>query len=136
MMRAVSAQANVQLLRRAWDAIARGDAEALRALVAPEVVWHATARGAPWSGEHRGAEVMLDFLARVGEVTDVFDAQLVDVLASEQRVLVVFHVHLGIGARRLEVDYLLLARVSGGLASEIWTAPLDPDALEDFWSAS
>jgi ketosteroid isomerase-like protein len=134
MMRAVSAPANVQILRRAWDAIARGDAEDLRAVVAPDVVWHATARGAPWSGEHRGAEVMLDFLARVGEVTDVFDAQLVDVLASEQRVLVVFHVRLGIGARRLEVDYLLLARIAGGLAQEIWTAPLEPAALEAFFA--
>jgi ketosteroid isomerase-like protein len=127
-------EACAEVARRAWDAIARGDADALRKLLAPELVWHATARGAPWSGRHQGADQILDFLAGVGETTDVFDAQLVDVLASEARVCVVFHVRLQALGRRLELDYLLLGRVARGCFEEIWTVPLDPAGMEALWS--
>lgn len=125
---------NARLARSAWDAIARGDADTLMTLLAPDLVWHATARGTPWMGEHRGAERILDFLARVGEATDVFDAQLVDVLVSDARVMVLFHVRLGVGARSAELDYLLLARVEDGRFAEVWTTPLDPAAIESFWA--
>jgi ketosteroid isomerase-like protein len=124
---------NAQLARRAWDAIARGDAAALHAVLAPDLIWHATARGAPWSGVHRGAEAAIDMLARVGEATDVFDADLLDVLASAERVLVLFRVRIVIGARRVDVEYLMLSRVVGGTISEVWTAPLEPAAIEAFW---
>jgi len=124
---------NAQLARRAWDAIARGDAAALRSVLAPDLVWRATARGAPWSGVHQGADAAIDMLARVGEATDVFDADLIDVLASDERLLVLFRVRIAIGPRRVDVDYLLLAKVVDGILTEVWTAPLEPTAIESFW---
>jgi len=130
----MSERDNAHLARAAWDAIARGDAEGLTALLAGDLVWHATARGAPWAGEHCGAERILDFLARIGEVTDVFDAQLVDVLASESRVMVLFRVRLAVGSRRADCDYVLLGQIADGRFVEIWTAPLDPEAIEAFWA--
>lgn len=140
MLRAVSnaqnatlASQNGALARRVWDAIARGDADGVRACLAPDLVWRATARGTPWSGEHRGADAALDMLARVGEATDVFDAQLVDVLASDARVLVMFRVRIVMGAREIELDYLLLAEVRDSRLAQIWSAALDPLAIEAFW---
>ena len=123
------------MARRAWDALSRGDSEALRALLAPDVLWHATARRTPWTGGHRGPDAILDFLARVGEVADEFRARMVDLLVSEERVLIAFHVQIRVGSRRVELDYLLLGRVAKGRFAEIWTLPLDPDAIEAFWSA-
>jgi len=125
---------NAALARHTWEAISRGDAESLRELLSPEIVWHATALGTPWSGARRGYDAIVDFLARVGEMTDTFDAKWIDVLTSDERVLVIFHVSLGIGARRTEVDYLLLGRVEFGRLAEVWTAPLDPTAIESFWA--
>jgi ketosteroid isomerase-like protein len=125
---------NSAIARRAWDAVARGDAEALRELLASDVVWRATARNAPWAGLHRGPDVILDMLARVGEVTDSFDAQLVDVLVSEERAVLLFRVRLGVGGRRAEVEYALLGRIEEGRFRELWTAPLDPSALEVLWA--
>ncbi|HSJ95442.1 MAG TPA: nuclear transport factor 2 family protein, partial [Myxococcota bacterium] len=60
---------NAQLARRAWDAIAQGDADALRAVLAPDLIWRATAQGTPWFGVHQGADAAIDMLARVGEAT-------------------------------------------------------------------
>jgi hypothetical protein len=73
-------------------------------------------------------------LARVGEATDVFDADLVDVLASDERVVILFRVHLAIGPRQLDLDYLMLGRVAGGAIEDVFTAPLDPEAIESFWN--
>lgn len=124
---------NARLARRAWDAIAHGDAEALRVLLAPDLVWRATAPGTPWFGVHHGTDTAIDMLARVGEATDVFDADLVDVLASDERVLVLFRVRIRVGARQVELDYLLLGRVVGERIVEVWTAALEPALLAAFW---
>lgn len=127
---------NAQLARRAWDAIARGDAEALRAALAPDLIWHATAPGTPWAGVHQGMEAAIDMLARVGEATDAFDADLVDVLASDERVLILFRVRIAIGTHRVDLDYLLLARIAGEQFAEVWTAALEPRVIEAFWAGA
>ncbi|HEY8494277.1 MAG TPA: nuclear transport factor 2 family protein [Myxococcota bacterium] len=124
---------NRQLARRIWDAIARGDADTLRSLLAPGLVWRAMARGTPWSGLHQGADAAIEMLARVGEAAERFDAQLVDVLVSDERVGILFHARVGFGGREAELDYLALARVAGGRFTEIVTVPLDPAALERIW---
>ena len=124
---------NALLARRAWDAISKGDAPGLRDTMNEEVVWRATARGTPWAGTHKGPDAIVDFLARVGEVSEVFHASLVDVLASDARVLFVFHILLRRAGREAELDYLLLGRVREGRFSEMWTVPLDPAAIESFW---
>lgn len=124
---------NAKIARAAWDAIARGDAAALGDILAPDLVWRATARGTPWAGVHQGADAAIDMLARIGEITDVFDADLIDVLASDERALLLFRVRIGIGARQLDVDYLLLGQIEEDRVTEVWTAPLEPGALEAFW---
>lgn len=102
--------------------------------MSPDVCWRATARGTPWVGEHRGQEAVVDMLARVGEVSDFFQAELVDVLASDDRALFVFHAVFRRRGRVAELDYLLLGRVEEGRFSELWTAPLDPAAIEQLWA--
>lgn len=128
----MSEHPNAQLARAAWRAVSGGDVDALERILAPDVVWHATAR-APWQGDHAGPQAISDFLARIGELMQVFDARLDDVLVSADRVAMVFHVRVQVASRTIEIDYLLLARVKGGRAAEIWTLPLDPAALAEFF---
>lgn len=124
----------LNLARRAWQAVSESDVAALQKIWSPDLVWHATGRGAPWSGRHVGQEAVLDYLARVGETVERFDARLDDILIGEKRIAYMFHVSLERDARVLEVDYLLVARVEEHVAVEVWTAPLDPGSLEAFWS--
>ncbi len=131
----MSAKANLELARQAWDAVSQGDIESLQKLWDEKIVWHATARGTPWAGDHRGRDVVLDFLARIGESVEIFDARLDDILTSDERVSLLIHVSALREDRKLEVDYQLLVRVQSGLVAEIWTSPLDPRALESFWQA-
>lgn len=126
---------NEDLARRAWSAVSRGDTETLSEMLAPDVVWHATGAN-PWRGDHEGIAEILDYLGRIGEMTESFDAMLVDVLSSEDRATIVFRARLERGSRRLDVGYLLLARIASGRAAEVWTVPLDPSALTSFWMDS
>ncbi len=125
--------ANAELARRAWNAVSRADIDAIQTFFAPDIVWHATGN-APWRGDHRGLEAILDYLGQVGELSEVFDASLVDVLASQERALLVFHVRLERQGNTVELDYLLLARIHDDVTQEVWTSPLDPDALALFWA--
>lgn len=134
MLAAMGDHPNVELARRAWDAISRGDAESLRATLSDDVVWRATARNTPWAGVYRGPDAVVDMLARVGEVSDFFTAALLDVLVSDERALFVFHATFRRRGRIAELDYLLLGRVRDGRFAELWTAPLDPATIESFWS--
>jgi ketosteroid isomerase-like protein len=131
----MSVKANLELAHRAWEAVSNGDVASLQGLWDEHIVWHATARGTPWAGDHRGRDVVLDFLARIGESVEIFDARLDDVLASDARVSLLIHVSALREDRKLEVDYQLLVRIHRGLVAEIWTSPLDPRALESFWQA-
>ena len=120
------------LAEEAWEAVSRSDIDTLRQLWHPDLVWHA--RGpTPWAGDHQGVDAILDFLAGIGELTEIFDASLEDLLVSDERVLLLFHVRMARGIHREEFDYQLLGRVIDERVVEIWTAPLDPAALAAFW---
>ncbi len=77
---------------------------------------------------------MLDFLGRVGEAADVYDANLTDLLVSEERAAYVMQVSARRGDRRLEVQFVILFRIAEGKIAEAWTAPLDPRATDAFWA--
>lgn len=123
---------NHELAWRAWTAVADADVDRLREIWSEKIVWHATGRN-PWAGNYEGTDAVLDYLAEVGESVDVFDARLDDVLSSENRMCLVFHLHIERGSRTLDLDYSLLARLEDGKVAEIWTSPLNPRSLEQFW---
>ncbi len=69
---------NVQLARRGYEAAARGDLEALREFLDPEVKWHGGDPSAPGACRNReqALEVMRQARGRggIGELVDIIDA--------------------------------------------------------------
>ena len=129
----MSQHPNATLIRDAWRAVARGETETLKRLCVDGVQWHAMGR-TPWGGDHEGIDAVLDYLGRVGEATDVYEADLTDLLVSEERAATVLQVSAQRGGRRLEVQFLILYRIAEGKIAEVWTAPLDPRATDAFWA--
>ena len=124
---------NEALIHRAWQAVANGDIDELRAVVGEKASWTATGAN-PWAGRHDGFEAVVDMLARVGEEMESFDANITDTLVSDDRVVLIFHASARIGGHLLECDYLLLSDVEHGIISKIWSCPMNPQALLDFWA--
>jgi uncharacterized protein len=64
------AHPNEDLVREGFAAFGRGDMDALRKqFFADDVRWHAAGRN-PTSGEYEGTEQVLQFFARLVELTD------------------------------------------------------------------
>lgn len=60
---------NVELVRRGYEAYARGDFQAVFALLHPGVEIHQT-EALPWGGSYRGHEGAREFFRRLGEHTE------------------------------------------------------------------
>ena len=129
----MSQRPNASLIRDALRAVARGEAETLKQLCADGIQWHAMGR-TPWAGDHEGFDAVLDYLGRVGEAADVYEADLTDLLVSEERAATVMQISARRGDRRLEVQFVILYRIAEGKIAEVWSTPLDPHATDVFWA--
>lgn len=64
-----------------WRATSEGDSESIRRRLAPDVLWQTFSRGI-LSGSLRGPDAVLDLFARVGELVDDLENELLDVSTS------------------------------------------------------
>ncbi len=122
-----------ELARAAWQAVSEANLAAIPRLVADDVVWHASGRG-PRSGDHKGRDAVLDFLAGIGEDADEFDLELDDVLVGEQRTAILCRVSGERNGRLLEAGFVLLLRFEDNQIAEVWSVPRDQYAIDEFWA--
>lgn len=123
---------NAELVERAWEAVATSDVDALMGILAPNIVWHVTTAN-PWFGDHVGPEAVLDYLASVGEAGEAYDTRLLDILVSNDRVLLVTAITARRRGREVDTEQCMLARIEGDQIAEVWTLALDPGVFADFW---
>jgi len=115
---------NEQTGRRFLESINRGDRAALRELLASDVIWVVPkSAAAPYAGEHRGAEQVIDLM--LSAVANSFDAAGVRhevrlALADGDWVMletVMCGTH--VDGRRYENEYVFLLRMTGDRIAEI-----------------
>jgi ketosteroid isomerase-like protein len=83
-----AAQANVALIKNAYDAFSRGDTKSVFAVFAENILWHVPGRG-PLSRDYRGhAEVAGFFDHFMGLSEGTFRIQIDKILADRDRVVV------------------------------------------------
>ena len=126
---------NAEIARRAWEAVATSDVDALNQIWAADIVWHVT-NDNPWLGDHVGPDAVLDYLADVGEAGEAYDARICDILVSDDRVLIVTSVTARRHGRQVDTQSCMLARIEDGKIAEVWTFALDPAAFVGFWEAA
>jgi len=121
------------LARAAWQAVSEADVDALRRLIADDVVWHASGRGAR-AGAFRGRDAILDYLAGIGDDADEFESELEDVLVGEDRTAILFRVSGQREGRLLEAGFVLLMRFEDNRIAELWSVARDQYAVDEFWA--
>ena len=126
---------NSLLVHHCLQAANDGDRQTLRALWAPDIVWHIKG-DSPWQGDLKGAEDVFEYLAQLGEVGATgLRTEVEDVMVSDERAAIICHTHAEIGDRVLDADFLVIADIMSRRIQEITTIPIDPDRITDFWSA-
>ena len=123
---------NTHIAHRMWDATSRGDAEALRALLAPDVCWRAMGRG-DLAGVHHGPDAVVDVLARTGELVDGLCSSLIDVYASEHGAVLRYRMKAQRGLQSIETEMLLRLSIEHGRLIELESVSTDPVRVGSFW---
>jgi ketosteroid isomerase-like protein len=123
---------NAVLARRLWDGIALGDAPTLRSLLADRCVWRLHGRS-PLAGTYVGADSVLDFMARVGELTDELRSELLDVCAGEGGGMIRYAIHATRGSQELETHQIFHFRTRHGLIVEADLVNVDSHAYDRFF---
>jgi uncharacterized protein len=128
------AHPNEDLIRRGYDAFARGDTETLREMFDPGIVWHFPGRSL-LAGDHRGVDAVLGFFGRTMELTDgTFRAELHDVVADDEHTV---GLHLATGEREgrtLADREVLVVHIRDGKIIEVWQHLEDQYTYDEFFS--
>jgi uncharacterized protein len=128
------AHPNEELLRRGFDAFATGDVDTLRQLFDQDAVWHVPGRS-PLSGDHRGLDAILGFLARTMELTGgTFRADVHDVVADDEHAVAIYVTRGEREGRTLESRDVLVSHVRNGKLAEAWLLSADLYAVDEFFS--
>ena len=114
--------ANAAAYRRTADAFRAGDFNAIRSLVAEDVVWHVPGHH-PMAGEIRGLDALVTWLGRLGDLG--FTLREHDVLGNDDHVCAMSYM----GARRpgvdVEVRVVSVFHFRNGSQVERWLYPDD-----------
>ena len=128
------AHPNEEIVRSGFDAFAKGDVDTLRQLFDQDAVWHVPGRS-PLSGDHRGMDAILGFLARTMELTGgTFRAEVHDVVADDEHAVAIYVTRGEREGRTLESRDVLVSHIRSGKLAEAWLLSADLYAVDEFFS--
>ena len=124
---------NLDLARELWAAAADGNAEAMRGLLAEDVVWQTVGRN-PLSGVRKGPDEVLDYLAMVGEAADELLSDIEEIFVNDEGAVVMYQVKAQREGKNLEMEFLLLLRIEVGQVTRALMVPVDQYVNDKFWN--
>ena len=127
--------APADVVRRAHEAFATGDIDAVMALCADEITFHIPG-SSPLSGEWAGRERVLEFFATAGELSQGTMALSPDeILADGERVVVLTRVHAQRNGRSETFTNAHVMRVVDGQITELREYMGDERREDEFWGS-
>ena len=129
----MSDDAGVLAMRRLYDAFERGDADALRELLA-DCTWH-TPGESLIAGAFSGADEIVSRFGRLREMTDgTLAFHVHEILGDGEHVVGLDRVTARRGERTLDMNRVVIAHAHDGKLTEVWLVPEDQYAFDEFWS--
>ena len=126
----MDAHPNGTLLRGLLEAFAGGDVAAMETAIDDDMIWHAPGTNR-FSGQFRGRTAAMQRLAQMREagISTRFDVH--DVVANDEHVVALVHVHLEVAdGRRYDQPQVQVAHVRDGRIVEFWTMNQDQAVLD------
>ena len=120
---------NIDIVRRAYAAYLSGDRATIDAVFAPDIAWHNSGFDST-SGDRHGIEDVLAYLWADNHLDD-YRLDVVDMLASDERVAVVAQTSGRRGDQTIKNDFVQVIRIDGGRVAEVWNYNWDQRALAE-----
>ena len=113
----MSAQQNVELVKKGYAAFGTGDIEALLDLFADDIEWTTPSiKGSPFGGTYRGRGQVAEFFASLAAAEDIQEFTQEDYVAQDDKVVVTGRSKALVRStgRTLGFEYVHVFTVSGG----------------------
>ena len=121
---------NARIVRGVFDAMDRGDREAMAAAFAEDVVWHAPGTSR-FSGMFEGKVAVLDRIARLADTGFQTRFDVHDVVANDEHAVALVDLHVqDAGGRRYDQQQVQVMHLRGGLIVEYWAMNQDQAVLD------
>ncbi len=125
---------NQQAIHSAYEAMGRGDATALMSILADDIEWEASGPG-PVAGVYRGKDEVMNFFGKMAQAYgDTFRLDVVDMLASNDRVVVLTKEGGRHQGREIRFRAAHVYEFSGGKCRRFLS--FQDGAFIDFWLAA
>lgn len=126
---------DVDVVRRAYAALAAGDMQELERCFARDAVWHEPGHNI-FSGDRVGwPEIRDELLALLGPLSEgAFRAELVDVTVGDQYVVAVQRAQGKHHGRTLDSTSCQVSRMVRGLIQEVWATHANQAEVDAFWT--
>lgn len=124
---------HLELVKRLWNAGARGDADDLYAIYAPDAVLRSHGHQNPLAGEFKGVAEIIDFFARAGEIVEDLRSELLEFYTSARGAVMRYRTVATRGPKQLDIQYLFVFAIEDGRVVEATLVPTDQRAHDAFW---
>jgi ketosteroid isomerase-like protein len=126
--------ANVELVRRGYEAFDKGDMQTVDALFADDIVWHNGSRG-PLAGTLTSKKEVFEFFGKLAELSGgTFRIEVHDVVGGDDHVVVLSTGRATRNGQALDTQGSDIMHVRGGQVVEFWHLEVDPYRSEEFWA--
>ena len=128
------AHPNEDVVRESFAAFGRGDMDATQKYWTDDLHYHQPGRNSI-AGDYEGQEQMLQFMARLGELTGgTFSAEMHDVLANDEHAVAMMTTRGERAGKQLNENVVIVFHLRDGKIAEVWAHPTDQYAQDEFWS--
>ncbi|MDO8613115.1 MAG: nuclear transport factor 2 family protein [Dehalococcoidia bacterium] len=125
---------NAALLRKGYDAFAKGDTATLTDLFSEDVVWHLPGRNLI-SGEHKGRDAVFAVFAKTMELTGgTFKIDLHDIVANDEHTVSLSRASASRQGKQLDLRGVDIYHIRNGKVTEWWSFNEDQRQDDEFWS--
>lgn len=127
-------EANIELLKKGYEAFAKGDLDVIRGMSAADCVWR-TPGFEPFKPEYKGIEGTIEYLTKLFEATDgTFKVVPETFVGDDERVVVLSRVTASRMGRMLDTHVVHIYDVHDGKVFETTEFAAEPKKLESFWA--
>ena len=125
---------NAALLRKGYDAFAKGDTATLTDLFSEDVVWHLPGRNLI-SGEHKGRDAVFAVFAKTMELTGgTFKIDLHDIVANDEHTVSLSRASASRQGKQLDLRGVDIYHIRNGKVTEWWSFTENQRLDDEFWS--
>jgi ketosteroid isomerase-like protein len=131
----VAEHPNARLIRRLYQALARGDyVPTVTELFSEHVMWHLPGRG-PLSGEHSGRHAVLAAMREFERLSEgTLQTEVHDILVSGEHAAALLRATGSRGGKRYDSMEIDVFQIKDGKITKFWSLAEDQRLTDEFWS--